>query len=809
MLKNNAVTPSAVPPDIRFALRSFAKSPGFTLVAVVTLAVGIGATTAMFSALRVLVVKPFSYPQSDRIVQLWSNDGQPLSTPDYFDIRDQATSFAELGAYITQASNLGGEKAQAVSSVVCTAGVLRALGVHPALGRWFERADDEAGGPAVAVISDALWKQSFGADPGFLGRTIRLDGAEVTVVGIMPAGFEFASPWMRAETCQVWVPLKIKRGDGDRGSHSMCGVGRLKDGVAFTAAGAEIKAIGARLKAAYPDTNTNKPFLIRTLKEEMNLYVSSRVWMLFGAVILVMLVACANVASMLLARSARRQGEFGIRVALGASWGRILRLVLVESLLLSLAGAVVGIIFAGYGIRILASVAPMTDTRRAAMVLDGSVLAFAVGVTVLTALIAGLPPAFAATRLSVADLLRSDGRSATGSRTRHNLLRCLIIAQVAVAFSLANSAALFSASYLKLLTANEALATEHVLSAEINLRGDRYEKTGERTRFTVQLAERTAALPGVTAAGVTTKLPLEGGSNMNIMVNDEAFDPTAARTLAEISSVTPGYFDAAGIKILRGRTLERADAGEDNIGVVVNRTLAEKCWPGQDPLGKIIRPSVPKAWYHARVVGVVESVRQWGAETDPNPEIYWTPDRAWGQRIFLVIRSPHPAAQIAPLLRHELAAMDRELPLAHIRTLKDVVHQATQAERLVAGLVDFFMATALGLVAVGLYGTLSYHVQQRTREIGVRLAVGAERSSILKLVFRQGFSWVVIGLVTGAAMSLALAAALRAMIWGVDPYNVLSLLGGAAAVAAAATLACWLPASRAARVDPIVALRSD
>jgi predicted permease len=795
--------------DLRFALRTLAKSPGFTAIAALTLAVGIGAATSMYSALRVLVVQPFSYPHPDRIIQLWSNEGQPLSIPDYFDFRDQATSFAEFGAYSPRAANLGGEKAQAVSGVECTAGVLRTFGIAPALGRLIEPADEEKGAPPVAVISSALWRRSFAADPRLIGRTIRLDGAEAMVVGIMPMDFEFASPWMRSDTCQVWLPLKIARGDGDRGSHWICGVGRLKDGVTFGSAAAQIKAIGLRLKAAYPNTNSGKPFLIRTLKAEMNLDVSSRVWMLFGAVILVLLVACANVASMLLARSARRQGEFGIRVALGASRGRVLRLVLVESLLLSLMGAAAGILLAAYAVRILAAISPMTETRRAAMVLDGSVLTFAVAATMLTALLAGLPPAFASLRLSVSDLMRSDGRAVSGSRTRHNLLRGLIIAQVAVAFTLANAAALFSESYMRLLTANEGLATEHVLSAEVNLRGAKYEETEVRARFTNRLAERAAALPGVEAAGVTTKLPLEGGSNMTVLVNNEVFDPAGNHTLAEISSVTPGYFDASGIKLLHGRTLGPEDVGKDSIGVVVNRAMAEKSWPGKDPLGNIIRPNTAKPDFHARVVGVVENVRQWGPEADPRPEIYWTPDRAWGQRVFLVVRSAHPAAQLTPLLRRELASMDQDLPLARIRTLKDVVHEATQGERVVAGLVDFFMATGLGLVAVGLYGTLSYHVMQRTREIGVRLAIGADRRSILRLVFRQGFGWVLIGVATGAAGSLALATALRAMIWGVDPFNLPSLLGGAAAVAAAAAAACWLPAWRAARVDPIVALRAD
>ncbi|HTZ21635.1 MAG TPA: ABC transporter permease [Opitutaceae bacterium] len=795
--------------DLKFALRQLRKSPAFFAVAVLTLAVGIGATTAMFSSLRALVVEPFSYPHADRLVHVWSNDGQPLSTPDYFDIHEQATSFAELGAYSPRPANLGGENAQSVRSVSCTPGVLRAFGVTPALGRLFAPADEEKGAPLVAVLSHRLWQQAFAGDPGLVGRTIRLNDGNVTVVGIMPASFEFASPWMSTASCEVWLPLQLQRGEGDRGSHWLCTVGRLKDGVTLAAADTEIKAIGARLKAAYPDTNTKKPFLVRSLYFEMTRYVRSQVWLLFGAVALVLLIACANVASMLLARSARRHGEFGVRLALGATRLQILRLALSESVLLALAGAVLGLGLAAGGIRLLQFIAPVSEARKAAMTLDGGVLLFAAGLGLLTALLAGLPPAFAATRIAVADLLRVDSRGAAGSRTRHHLLRGLIVAQVAVAFVLANGAALFSAGYVKLLAANSSLATDYVLSAELNLRGDRYAKKEVRAQFFDLLAARAATLPGVTVAGITTKLPLEGGSNLNILVNDEVFDPAAKRPLVEVSAVTPGYFAAAGLTLLRGRTLEPGDAGEDAIGVVVNRALVDQCWPGQDPLGKVFRPNSAKTWFHARVVGVVESVRQWGADSEPRPELYWAPDHAWGQTLFLLLRSPQPASQLAPGLRRAVAELDPDLPVARIRTLQTVVDEATKGQRVVAGLVDFFMAVALGLVAVGLYGTLSYHILQRTREIGVRMALGAARRDIVRLVFRQGSGWTLIGVTIGIGGALALASTLRSLVYGLDSIDPVSLVAATAAVALAATLACWLPARRAARVDPIIALRTE
>jgi putative ABC transport system permease protein len=795
--------------DLRFALRHLAKSRAFTAVAILTLAVGLGAATAMYSALRALVVEPFTYPRADRLVMVWSGDGWPLSTPDYFDLKDQATSFTAFGVYTPRPANLGGANAQSVLSVSCTPGVLKAFGVAPVLGRVFGDEDEAPGAPPVAVMSHRLWQQSFAGDPGLVGRRVRINGSEVTVVGIMPASFEFAAPWMRTEACELWLPLQLQRGDGDRGSHWLCGLARLKDGVSVGAADAEIKAIGVRLKAAYPETNAQKALLVRSLHGEMTRFVGSRVWMLFGAVALVLLVACANVASMLLARNARRQGEFGVRIALGATRSHLIRLALTESLVLALAGALAGLGVAYAGIRVLQVIAPVSGARKAAMGLDGGVLLFALGLTVLTAVLAGLPPALAAMRIAVTDLLRTEGRGTAGSRARHHILRGLIIAQVAVAFILANGAALFSASYVKLLAANDQLATDHVVSGELALRGGRYAKKEARTQFCEQLAARVAALPGVTAAGTTTKLPLEGGSNTGILVNDETFDPTAKRVLAEVSSITPGYFAAAGIALLRGRTLEPGDAGDKEIGVVVNRALADKCWPGKDPLGRVIRGNNPQPWFTAHVVGVVDNVRQWGPEMDPQPEIYWAPDRAWGETVFLLARSAQPASQLAGALRHTVAALDPDLPLSRIRTLRDVVTQATQGQRVVTGLVDFFMAAALGLVAVGLYGTLSYHVLQRTREIGVRLAVGAGRRNIVFLVFGQGARWVLAGVVLGTAGALGLALLLRSMIYGVNPLNPGTLLIGAAAVAAAAVLACWLPARKASRVDPMVALRAE
>ncbi len=797
--------------DLRLALRGLAGSRPFAIVAILTLAVGIGSTTAMFGVLRALVLSPFHYPESDRLVHVWSGDRWSLSPADFLDLREQSTSFSSFGVYQPQSVNVGAENPQSVMAVTGTADVLRAFGVQPILGRLFEPADDLPGAPPVVILSETLWHQLLGGDRAAVGRTVRLNGVDTTVVGIMPRTFEFASPRLRGIDCQLWKPCSFNDEErARRDSHYLLGIARLREGVSVASADGEIKAIGRRLTTLYPDSNTRKSFLVRPLRDEMTQDLGAKVWTLFAAVGLVLLVACGNVASMLLARSSRRQGEFGVRLALGASAAHLVRLTLTESLVLALAGAALGLGFAYGGVEILRAIAPVTDARKAAIAVDLTAMGFALGATGLTALLAGLPPALAAMRTPVAGVLRADARGAVGSRARHRMLRALIVAQVALAFLLVNGAVLFSRSYLRLLEENHLLATDAVVSAQIALRGPRYDKNEDRVRLWYALEERLQAIPGVSHAALTSKLPLEGGSNTSALVNDETYDPTQRRMQVERSSVTEGYFSAMGLRLHKGRGLKPEDREGDIRGVVVNQKLAYSAWPNKDPIGEILRGNNPgKPWYTVRVVGVVDNVKQWGAESEVQPEMYTTPEGHWSNHAYLVLRTTLPPSQLAPTLRRELAALDRDLALRDVRTMREVVGDATQSQRAVAGLVNFFMATALGLVAVGLYGTLSYHVQQRTREIGVRVAIGASKGNIVQLVFAQGGRWVATGLVLGLVGCFALSFALKSLIYDLNGIALLPLILAVVVVGIAAIVACWLPARRAARLDPVDALRAN
>lgn len=803
--------------DLKYAVRQLRKNPGFTMVAALTLGLGIGVTTTLFSVFRAWVFNPFPYPDADRIVHVWSSvskDGEgPLSAPDFMDIREQNESFANIAAYTLERVDLGGDKPESIHAVRSTAGLLRVFGMQPALGRFFGRADEGTSDSSpVAIISHGLWERLFACDREVIGKTLRLNDRETTIVGVMPASFEFHTSRQEGHSYDIWLPRRLT--SEDRGHQWLLCMARLKEGVSFEAAETEIKTIGSRLAAEYSDSNQSRPFCLRSHHEEITRHAQSSMWYLFAAVALLLLIACANVASMLLARGATRQGEFSLRFALGARRSHVIRLLFTESGLLALLGGMAGVLLAALGLTLAKRLVPsaaVLESQRLGLHIDSNILMFLLGVTFLTALLFGLLPALTAAHHNVAEMIKQGGRSQAGSGIRHRFLRSLVIGQIALALAIANGAILLSRSYLNVMHTNRTLISEQVLTSNVNLRGTRYENAAARQQFWNRLMERARALPGVSDAAVVTNMPLEGSFSCPIIQNERSADPSMYRSLplAEISYISPDYFASMGISFIRGRSPLEMDAEGEFAGVTVNRALANALWPGEDPMGKLFKPPFANPFFKAKVIGVVEDVRQWGPEIPALPHIYlpWRSGRMGGGT--LVIRSTMNANAMIPSLRQVLARIDPDLLLVDIRTMKQVVESSTSGRRFYTFATNTFMALALAIAVVGIYGTLSYQLMQREREIAVRVALGAVRLHILRFVVRQAGVLLIAGLALGLALTAALSFVLRSLVYDISPWNPLSLLLGLCVIVGAAGMACILPARRATRIDPMEALRYE
>jgi len=799
--------------DLKYSLRMLAKNPGFTMVAVVTLALGIGVSTALFSVLRALVLDPLPYPESDRIACVWATDyGMPFSLPGFMDVLEQNTTFESFGGFAGDRYIFGRESWESVYGTRCTSGAFTTLGIKPLLGRTLNERDEIPGAPRTVVLSHALWKRSFGGNPDVIGQTVQINAEETTVVGVMPAHFEWPSYsfWRRGQNTELWVPIHLT--GGSRNWHWVHAIGRLKPGVSLEAANSELKDIGRRLGELYTSTVPNKLFVARSLYHQVTRRIRPRLGLLFGAVILLMGVACSNVASMLLARGTQRQGEFGVRLALGAPRQSVVRMVFTETLLLGLAACLIGVLFSIWGLELIKNLLPaqlVTTIRRAAIRIDTYVLLFSMALALVTVLLTGLLPALAAARTSVQETLRDNGRSRTSSILCRRSLWRLVTAQIATTLVLAHGALLLSTSYMKVFEDNQALNTDKVITTEIKLLGRQYAGREGRCQFWDRLCQGIRDVPGVEAVGITTKLPLEGGFNQPILVDEEKFDPDRPHYTVELSYTTPGYFGAMGISLLSGHLPQHHDSEDTSVAVVVNRAFVEKYYPHKNPIGGRIRRNVANPDWHARIVGVVENIRQWRSDLQTTAEIYFPLTHQAPYTGMLTVRSRSKATVLLPAVRKQLAQLDPSLPLARIRTSKDILQTSSSHRRLTTVLMTTFMGITLLLMAIGVYGSLSYHMAQRYREIGIRMALGALPGHIFHFVLSQTGLWILIGLTIGLVGSGILSLVLRSQVYGIMVWHPGAFGLGLLIITVITLFTCLVPARRAAKTDPMEALRYE
>jgi putative ABC transport system permease protein len=794
--------------------------PGFTLLVVITLAVGIGANAAVFSVLKGLILRSLPYPQPERVVAIWETptqgrEYQPFTSPDYFDMREQNSSFQEMGLYKIGWVNLAGEEEPArIYSARCTASTLRALGVQPKIGRLFTDDEEIEGNHRVAILGARLWRRQYGASPEILGRKIAVNGESFQIIGIMPEDFEFPKPWSSvSDEPEIWIPILLPREEAQRGWHTYAAVGRLKEAVTVQSAEADLQAIAARLAEAHPKTNAQVQVWIDPLMRRSLGGVQKFLLILLGVVGLVLLIACANVSSMLLARSTNRTSELAIRASMGAASRRLIRQLLTESLLLSAIGGLAAVLLALWAVSAIKGLIPPSIPRIQGIRIDAPVLLFSLVLTALTGLVFGLAPALFAARTDLILFLRGGRGGQTGGGKANRFLRAIVAGQLAGAFMLANGAALLVVSYLNVTGLPRGFDTDHVLVGGLTVTGPEYDETHKRVAFWNRLIERIEALPGVQYAAATNKLPLRGGNNDWILTEGETYDPHTMRELVELSYVSPGYLDAMGISLLSGRLLEERDASAsvkagDRI-TVVNRALAEHYWPGESALGKRIRHNSEPPEWTATVVGVVENVRQWGLEFPPLPEMYFPHSLELWSSTGLVVRAAGDPLALVPSLKRAVHEIDSQLPLDNIRTMSDLVRITTERRRFYMLLFSLFAVTALILVTTGTYGVLSYYVSQRTHEIGVRVALGATKGKVMRLFLGQGLRLILLGTAIGLVGSVMSSKLMENMVFGISASHPALLGGGALLMTVVALAAIAAPVFRAIRVDPNQALRAE
>ncbi|HEV8337432.1 MAG TPA: ABC transporter permease [Candidatus Polarisedimenticolia bacterium] len=790
--------------DLRHALRVLGKSPGFALMIVLTLALGIGANTALFSILNGVLLRPLPYPHPDRLVMIWddwSKRGGPerewTNPATFYDWRDQGKSFESMAALNEWTPTLTGEgEPERLTGAVVTRGMLATLGVAPALGRDFLPAEDVPDAARAVLLSHGLWQRRFGGSPGILGAGLTLNGIPCTVIGVMPAGFRFPV----VPGAELWSPMQAAR--TGRGNAVIRIVGRLKPGVTLERAQSEMSVVARRLADQYPDTNTGIGARIVPLRENFAREARRPLLVLLAAVGFVLLIACANVANLLLSKATGRHREMAIRRALGASRGRIVRQLLTENLVLGVLGGIAGLALSMWGVDLLRSGLPADLGAYFDVAPDLRVLGFTLLLSLGTSLVFGLAPALQASRPALAASMR-EGSLAAGE-TRSRARNTLVVAEVALSLMLLVGAGLLLKSFHSLLSTDAGLKPEGLLSLSLSLPDAKYPENPQVEAFFAGLLERMAAVPGIAGAAAISNLPF-GGDNTDTSFRIEGRPEPAPghRPSAWFSSITPDYLRVAGVKLLRGRGFDSRDTAQAPLVILINESMARQYWPNENPLGKRIGRTV---W--REVVGVVGNVRTFSLERDEPPTMYFPFAQVPSGRASILARLRGDVPAAAPALRAAVREADPDLAVT-IAPMERVLSDTLAPRRWTLLLLASFAALAVVLAAVGIYGVMSYAVTRRTQEIGIRMALGARQPQILQLVLRQGLRLAAAGTALGLGLALALTRWMESLLYQVSATDPVTFAGIAALMLSVAAAACYLPARRASRVDPMIALRYE
>jgi putative ABC transport system permease protein len=809
--------------ELKLAFRALVKQPGFTTIAVVTIALGVGANSAIFSVVDAVMLRPLPFRDAGRVVLINEHTPQfpliSLSAENYRDVCREAQSFAACGAFRNTTLNIsGGSEPERVLAKMLSANVLPMLGVTPAAGRGFTADEDTPGGAAVAMLSHYLWQLRFGGSATAIGQQILLDGRPYSIVGVLPASFRL---FQKAE---VFLPIGgfIAAQPPDRGWHpGIQPIARLKDGVSLEQARTEVAGIAARLEKAYPETNSKRTMFVTGAQDVLIQGVRTALLVLLGAVAGVLLIACINVAGLLLARGLSRRRDLAVRIALGASRGRIVAHLLAESVLISIAGGAAGLVLAAFSVPVLMALVGPTLPRADTVAVDYRVVVFTFGLALLTGVVFGLVPALQSSRVDVRETLNEAGRSGMGGGPWQRRARAaLVIVEIAVTVVLTIGAGLLIRSFARLQQVSPGFDATLALVAEVPLSGTKYANDELRTNVVGRLIERAAAMPGARAAAVTTLLPMSGGGS-TIHFNIKGRPPAGPEqyTMAGYRAVSGGYFETIGIPLKQGRLLDGRDREGAPRVIVINETMARTHFGGASPLGQRIQlgtePDPDPQFPYMEVVGVVGDVRQ-QPDAEAKSEMYVPyaqyPDnflRRMYANVTLVVRTqPGNPAMLASPLREVVRDIDPEQPLANVRTLEAVLDTSVAQPRFRTFLLGFFALIALTLAAIGVYGLLAHGVAQRANEFGVRMALGASPSTVLALVLRQGLALALAGVALGLAVSVAAVRALNTVLFEISPWDPVTWVVAAGTLLAVSLLASWIPARRALRVDPVVALRA-